>query len=82
MLRVSDQTREQVMRISREDFGGVSADETIRRLIDEHWQAKAVAAVRRFREEDPEGWADYLAEADQLAAADGAIADGWSGDRP
>lgn len=77
MLRVSDETREKVMAISREDFGGVSADETIRRLIDEHWQAKAIAAVQRFREDDPEGWADYLAEAEELAGADAAGSDDW-----
>ncbi|MBM7788097.1 hypothetical protein [Tenggerimyces flavus] len=81
MLRVSDETREEVLRIAREDYGGVSADETIRRLIDEHWESMAVAAVREFREDDPRGWADYLAEADQLAGADAAIADGWSGKR-
>jgi hypothetical protein len=77
MLRVSDQTREQILRISREDFGGVSADETVRRLIDEHWQAKAIAAVQRFREDDPQGWAEYLAEAEQLADADAEITDEW-----
>ena len=43
------------MRISREAFGGVSAAEAVRRLINEHSQAKAVAAVQRFREEDPRG---------------------------
>jgi hypothetical protein len=44
MLRVSDETREKVLHIGREEFGGASADETVRRLIDEHWQAKAVVA--------------------------------------
>jgi len=82
MLRVSETTREQVLKIGREDFGGVSADETIRRLIDEHWRAKALAAVRRYREEDPQGWADYLREAEELAAADAPIADEWAGSRP
>jgi hypothetical protein len=81
MLRVSDQTREEVLRIGREDFGGVSADEAVRRLVEEHWQAKAIAAVERFREEDPEGWAEYLAEADQLASADAPVTDEWSGER-
>jgi hypothetical protein len=81
MLRVSDQTREKVLQIGREDFGGVSAEETIRRLIDEHWQNKAVAAVRRYREEDPQGWADYVAEADALTAADAPITDEWSDNR-
>lgn len=77
MLRVSDETREEVLRIAREDYGGVSADETIRRLIDEHWESMAVAAVREFREDDPAGWASYVAEADELAKADAPIADGW-----
>jgi hypothetical protein len=78
MLRVSDETREQVLPIGREEFGGTSADETIRRLIDEHWQATAIAAVRRYRECDPQGWADYIAEAEESADADAPIADVWA----
>lgn len=78
MLRVSDETRERVLRIGREEFGGVSADETIRRLIDEHWQAAAIAAVRRYRESDPQGWSDFIAEADELAGADAPISDEWA----
>jgi hypothetical protein len=66
------------MRIGREEFGGVSADETVRRLIDEHWRAAAIAAVHRYRESDPRGWADYLAEADELAGADAPISDEWA----
>lgn len=77
MLRVNDETRERVLRIGREEFGGASADETIRRLIDEHWQAAAIAAVRRYREDDPQGWADYIAEADDDAITDAPIADEW-----
>lgn len=79
MLRVSDETRERVLRIGREEFGGASADETVRRLIEEHWQAKAVAAVHHYRETDPQGWAQYLAEAEELAGADAPIADEWAG---
>jgi hypothetical protein len=78
VLRVSDQTREQVLRIGREEFDGASADETVRRLIDEHWQARAVAAVVQYRHADPRGWAEYLAEADELAAADAPITDTWT----
>lgn len=77
MLRVSEETRERVRRLAREEFGGASADETIRRLLDEHWEAAALAAVRRYRATDPEGWADYLAEADELAEADAPISDDW-----
>lgn len=78
VLRVSDETRDRVLRIGREEFGGASADETVRRLVDEHWQATAVAAVQRYRESDPQGWADYLAGADRLAQADAPISDEWS----
>lgn len=78
MLRVSDETREQVQRLAREEFGGASADETIRRLLDEHWEAAALAAVERYRAANPQGWADYLAEAEGLAMADAPITDEWS----
>lgn len=78
MLRVSDETRESILRIGREDFGGVSADETVRRLIDEHWRAAAIAAVQEYRETDPQGWSDYLAEAAELAGADAPPVDEWA----
>jgi hypothetical protein len=81
MLRVSDETRDRVQQVAREEFGGVSADETIRRLLDEHWQARALAAVREDRLSDPQGWAGYLAEADELADADAPVADGWTPSR-
>ncbi len=76
MLRVNDETREQVLRIGRDEFNGASADETIRRLIEEHWQARAIAAVRRYRE-DPEGWADYLGEAEEWTAVEAPVVDEW-----
>lgn len=63
--------------LAREEFGGASADEAIRRLLDEHWEAAAVAAVERYRAADPQGWADYLAGAGELAAADTPVADDW-----
>lgn len=77
MLRVSDETRRQVLRIAREDFAGASADEAVRRLIEEHWQSAAVAAVHRSRESDPVGWARYLADAEELAGADAPVLDEW-----
>ena len=79
MLRVSDETRERVLRIGREEFGGASADETVRRLMDEHWQAAAIAAVHRYRESDPQGWSDYLAGAEESSSADAPISDEWTG---
>lgn len=78
MLRVSDETRERVQRLAREEFGGASADETIRRLLDEHWEAAALAAVERYRADDPQGWAQYLAESEDVAGADAPITDEWA----
>lgn len=77
MLRVSDETRERVLRIAREEFGGATADETVRRLIEEHWRAAAVAAVDGYRTTDPDGWATYLDDADGVAGADAPITDAW-----
>lgn len=78
MLRVSDETRDRILRIGREEFDGASAEETVRRLIDEHWRAKAVAAVRHYRETDPDGWSAYIADAEELSQADAPITDGWN----
>lgn len=78
MLRVSEETRKRVLRIGQEEFGGASADETIRRLIEEHWQAAALSAVQQYRESDPAGWASYIAEADRLGDADAPVSDGWA----
>lgn len=53
-------------------------ESTIRRLLDEHWEAAALAAVDRYRIEDPQGWAEYLAEADELAVSDAPVMDEWA----
>lgn len=74
---MSDETRERVQQLAREEFNGASADEAIRRLLDEHWERAAIAAVEHTRVADPQGWADYLAEADEWAAADAPVTDGW-----
>ncbi|MDP9795263.1 hypothetical protein J2S43_003775 [Catenuloplanes nepalensis] len=63
--------RDDLLRIAAEDFGGTTASDTIRRLIDEHWATQAVAAMDAFRASDPQGWADYVGSAD---AADRSLA--------
>lgn len=75
MLRVSDETRERVQRIASEEMGGATVDEAIRRLLDEHWDARAVAAVEDYRTNDPEGWENYLAEAAEWSTADAPVGD-------
>jgi len=62
MQRMSDETRQRVQQVAQDDFGGVPADEAIRRLLDEHWE---LAAVHRTREQEPQEWADYLREAEE-----------------
>lgn len=78
MLRVSDETRDRILRIGREEFDGASAEDTVRRLIDEHWRAKAVAAVQRYRETDPEGWSAYIADAEESGQSAAPITDDWA----
>lgn len=77
MIRVSTETRDRIMRVAAEDYDGASADETLGRLLDEHWQAKCIAAVACYRNEDPDGWADYLHQADRWDAASGPVAEPW-----
>ncbi|GAB2762731.1 hypothetical protein GCM10027174_44280 [Salinifilum aidingensis] len=75
MIRVSDDTRRRVQKLGREEFGGASADETIQRLLDEHWERTVVEAVHRTRQEEPEDWAAYIAEAKHTADAQAPVPD-------
>ncbi len=67
------------MKIATEDFGGVTADEALARLADEHWERQAIAAMDRFRREDPRGYADYLAEMGEWEALSEPALDPWEG---
>ena len=82
MLRVSQRTRDRVMRVAADDFGGATAEETLNRLLDEHWEARAIAAMDHFRASDPEGWSEYLAEADQWDKAQPSVVDTWNEQGP
>ncbi len=76
MIRVSDDTRQRVQKLGRDEFGGASADETIQRLLDEHWKATALAAVRRDRARDPDSWQAFVDDVDTTSQADADITDG------
>jgi hypothetical protein len=78
VLRVSSETRDTINKIAREDYGGVSADEALRRLAQEHRRALWVAQARQLREEQPEVWGAAAAEAVDLAEA--TIGDGLAND--
>lgn len=73
MMRVSKQTRDLITAIAQQDYGGVPVDEALQRLAKEHWQRRAIEAMDRYREEDPEAWHDYLDEADDLERLDDQI---------
>jgi hypothetical protein len=77
MIRVDESTRDDLTRVASEDLGGVSADEAIRRLLAEHWQMKAIAALDAYRATDPEGWAEYVAEADREDRTSAPTVDAW-----
>jgi hypothetical protein len=77
MIRVSPETRARVMEVATADFGGVSADETLQLLLDEHWQAKSLAAMESFRATDPKGWAEYLREAEAWERLEASVIEPW-----
>lgn len=80
MIRVSEETRDAINKIAREDFGGVSADEALRRLAREHRRAMWIEQARRLREEQPEAWQDATAEMVDMAnatAADAVASEPW-----
>jgi hypothetical protein len=82
MLRVSERTRDRVMQVAADDFGGATAEETLNRLLDEHWQAQAIEAMDRFRASDPQGWSEYLAEADGWDKTQTSVVDIWDEQGP
>jgi hypothetical protein len=78
MIRVSQQTRDTINEIARNDYGGVSADEALRRMASEHKRARWVEQARRLREEQPERWETAVSELVELA--DGTVGDGLTDD--
>ncbi len=79
MMRVNPDTRDRIMKIAAEDYGGVTADIALARLADEHWERQAIAAMDRFRREDPRGYADYLAELREWEVLGEPVLDPWEG---
>lgn len=63
-MRVSEHTRDQINGLA-DELGAKSADEAIRRLIDEHWWNAAIAETRHYFAENP---GDEDAEIDELNA--------------
>ncbi len=78
MLRVSDETRDRIKRLAQDEFGGASANEVVEHLLDEHWEAAALAAVARTAAEHPHEWTEYLEGAEEFSKVDASISDEWS----
>jgi len=77
MMRVSQQTRERVMKVAADDFGGITADEAVVRLLDIYWQSKCIAAVDDYYAHNPDGWADYLREAEAWDSMSAPVTEPW-----
>lgn len=71
-VRLSTRTRDRLSALAREDFGGISQEAALNRLIDEHEMHRVHAAYARLAA-DPEAWADYQ---DELALTDASSGDG------
>jgi hypothetical protein len=77
MVRLDLTTRDRLTQVAGDDFGGVTADEAVRRLLDEHWERRAIEAMETYRREDPAGWNEYLREADDLDSLAATPTDPW-----
>jgi hypothetical protein len=60
-IRLDSSTRDRLASVAREQFGGVSQEAALNRLIDEHEMRQVHSAYARLRN-DPEQWADYQQE--------------------
>ena len=69
MVRMEPATRDELMKVAADDFGGISANDTVKRLLDEHRKAMMIAAVRAYELEHPQEYDAYLREADEMDAA-------------
>ncbi|MEU8899102.1 hypothetical protein [Nocardia sp. NPDC048505] len=78
MLRVSEATRDRVLALAAEEFGGATVEEVLIHLLDEHWEAMAVNSMERYRAAHPDEWREYLADAEHTDQASAGAADGWS----
>lgn len=61
-LRVKTTTRDRLLAIASADFKGVSADDAIQKLLDEHWKLGCIEDWDRLRAENPDAWDQQLAD--------------------
>jgi hypothetical protein len=76
-MSIDPALRDRLAALADEEYGGVSLSEALSRVLDERMVLAAIAETQRFRETNPDGWNEYLAEADELDAASAPVADEW-----
>ncbi|MBE3015183.1 hypothetical protein IL992_39365 [Microbispora sp. NEAU-D428] len=81
-IRVSTLTRDKVAAIAKQEGRPMTAviDDAVAEYEHKKFWEEMHAAVERTRREDPEGWADYVAETAVFdrAASDGLEPEDWS----
>ena len=81
-IRVSALTRDKVAAIAKQEGRPMTAviDDAVAEYEHKKFWEELRAAVERTRREDPEGWADYLAETAVFdrASSDGLEPEDWS----
>ncbi|HET9518094.1 MAG TPA: hypothetical protein VFO77_10240 [Actinoplanes sp.] len=67
-IRVDSDTRDRLQAVAAKDFGGISTDAAIQRLLDQHWKAQAIKAMDDYRREHPEEWDAEVDESERMDA--------------
>jgi hypothetical protein len=77
MVRLSETSRDRINALAEQEFPGSTADDVITRLLDEHWERRAVEAVTRYAQEHPEEFEAYVIEADTMDRISGVPVEPW-----
>lgn len=61
-IKLSTKTRDRLLEVAKQDFGGASMEKVMDALMDEHWKATCIAQSDAWRRDHPEEWQEYLRE--------------------
>jgi hypothetical protein len=70
-VKMPAELRDELARVARTDYAGVTLAEAVQRLLGEHEEARLrreIAAGYSRLQQDPAQWAGYLAELDEWDA--------------
>jgi hypothetical protein len=65
-VKIQTATRDRLNRLAAEHYDGTSMDKLLNELMDMHWRTTAIEQADRWRDEHPEQWRAYLADADTM----------------